>query len=209
MRAIHQGLPRKDFIRPSSGIVDVTVCAKSGRLRTQACNEGEVTLSFLAGTQPSQYCDIHGNASFAESRINSMRSGMLSIGGNDILNTLAMPALPADLFPELFETRTNQNNRNANSRQPGTPSWQTPQSGQRGQGNNLSWSFNDSNPLLDPPIDEPEPLNNFWNSDTDATINEQAAAGEVNSPYEQSVGNEAQNDSDYGLELPAYNPLLD
>jgi penicillin-binding protein 1A len=59
MREIHLGLPRRDFVRPSSGIVDATVCVRSGLLRTSACDEGAVTLPFLDGTQPNQVCDIH------------------------------------------------------------------------------------------------------------------------------------------------------
>jgi penicillin-binding protein 1A len=207
MREIHKGLPRKDFVRPSSGIIDVTVCLKSGSLKTQACNEGEVTMPFLEGTQPSQYCGIHGNASFTRTAINTIRPGFISLENNDLLNTLSMPTLPADLFPELFDTRPNQNNRNANSRQPNRNTRAAPQSGQTGA--NLSWSFNNSNPLLDPPIEEPIPPDYFLNSDSDASIYEQSAAGEIIYPYEQPGGGEAPGDSDYGLELPAYNPLLE
>ncbi|MDR1353387.1 MAG: PBP1A family penicillin-binding protein, partial [Treponema sp.] len=58
MRDIHTDLPMKDFIRPSSGLVDVTVCSLSGQLKTNAC-PGGVTLTFLAGTQPTTYCDMH------------------------------------------------------------------------------------------------------------------------------------------------------
>jgi penicillin-binding protein 1A len=61
MHEVHQGLPMRNFVRPKSGIVDVTVCKKSGMLLTKACNEGSVTLPFLVGTQPEQECDIHGN----------------------------------------------------------------------------------------------------------------------------------------------------
>jgi len=59
MREINRGLPQRNFSRPS-GVVDATVCRRSGMLRTNACNEGGVTLQFLAGTVPGQYCNIHG-----------------------------------------------------------------------------------------------------------------------------------------------------
>ncbi|GHU04213.1 penicillin-binding protein [Spirochaetia bacterium] len=63
MREIHQGLPYRDFVRPASGIVDVRVCAKSGLLLTAACNQGDVVLPFLSGTEPHETCNIHsGNA---------------------------------------------------------------------------------------------------------------------------------------------------
>jgi len=60
MREIHLGLPFRDFVRPSSGIVDATVCIRSGLLLTEYCNEGEATLPFLSGTQPVHTCDYHG-----------------------------------------------------------------------------------------------------------------------------------------------------
>ena len=59
MREINRGLPQRNFPRPS-GVVDATVCRRSGMLRTNACNEGGVYLPFLSGTVPGQYCNIHG-----------------------------------------------------------------------------------------------------------------------------------------------------
>jgi penicillin-binding protein 1A len=58
MREIHQGLPFKDFIKPATGTVDVKVCADSGLLATDACPR-TVTLTFLSGTEPKTYCNIH------------------------------------------------------------------------------------------------------------------------------------------------------
>jgi penicillin-binding protein 1A len=100
MREIHQGLPMKDFVKPSSGIVEVTVCAKSGLLRTPGCTEGEVTLPFLEGTQPVQYCTIHGGKSgFSAPGVN-MDPTPFEIGGLDtdtLLKDLRMPVLRIDL----------------------------------------------------------------------------------------------------------------
>ncbi len=62
MNQIHQGLPRKDFIKPADGLIEVTVCAKTGLLPTDACDEGTVDLVFLEGTQPTAYCDLHESA---------------------------------------------------------------------------------------------------------------------------------------------------
>jgi penicillin-binding protein 1A len=97
MREIHQGLPRKDFVRPSSGIVDVTVCSKSGQLPAAGC-PGTVTLPFLAGTQPTEACTIHGeNVSYnpwlarETLRLNSLNS-------DD--SYLRMPQLQLDIPPE-------------------------------------------------------------------------------------------------------------
>jgi len=114
MREIHKGLPYKTFTRPSSGIIDVTVCAKSGLLRTAACNQGEVTLPFLDGTQPVQYCETHGGSGSSQFP-SRLPYTPIPLGGFDesaFLDSLPMPKLPLDLLPEL----KNQNNRNQNNR---------------------------------------------------------------------------------------------
>jgi penicillin-binding protein 1A len=98
MREIHQGLGYKDFARPANGVIDVTVCAKSGLLKTSACNEGEVTLPFLEGTQPSEYCNLHG-ARTTTTYLDYMRSNTLGLNSNDLLDSLSMPVLQNDLLP--------------------------------------------------------------------------------------------------------------
>jgi penicillin-binding protein 1A len=96
MREIHQGLPRREFVRPSSGIVDVTVCSKSGLLPTAACT-GTVTLSFLVGTQPSDYCNIHGDAAADGPALRSLRLDTIGINDDTLLRDLRMPQLSLDL----------------------------------------------------------------------------------------------------------------
>jgi penicillin-binding protein 1A len=59
MRDIHRGFPYKAFARPQTGLVSVRVCAVSGLLPTEACNEGTEDLLFLEGTQPNRACDLH------------------------------------------------------------------------------------------------------------------------------------------------------
>jgi penicillin-binding protein 1A len=97
MRDIHRGLPMRDFVRPATGLVDATVCAKSGLIPTAACNEGRVTLTFLAGTQPGQYCDIH-NESATIAGIQSPIGSGFSVSSEALTSSLRMPTLPADLF---------------------------------------------------------------------------------------------------------------
>jgi len=117
MREIHKGLPYKTFTKPTSGIIDVTVCAKSGMLRTSACNQGEVTLPFLEGTQPVQYCDIHGGGAASRGPLPTT----IPLGpfdGSSVIDSLPMPQLPPDLLLELRENpqaNRNQNNRNQNN----------------------------------------------------------------------------------------------
>jgi penicillin-binding protein 1A len=63
MRDIHKGLPYKNFDTPQSGLAEATVCAISGELPTQYCDQGTVRLLYLDGTQPVQTCTIHTDKS--------------------------------------------------------------------------------------------------------------------------------------------------
>jgi penicillin-binding protein 1A len=111
MREVHRGLPARDFTKPASGIVEVTVCAKSGQLLTPQCNSGSITLPFLEGTAPHEYCTLHSNAvANAQQSIVSMRRAVsvTNIDNDPFLSSLAMPKLdtsvltlpPADEAPE-------------------------------------------------------------------------------------------------------------
>ncbi len=59
MKAAHEGLPIEEFSKPNSGLLEVTVCTKSGLLPTNYCNEGTVKEIFLTGTEPRNFCDLH------------------------------------------------------------------------------------------------------------------------------------------------------
>ncbi|MCL2720294.1 MAG: PBP1A family penicillin-binding protein [Treponema sp.] len=59
MSEIHRGLPQRNFVRPT-GVVDAVVCRVSGLLPTEACVDGRIYLTFLAGTIPASYCVDHG-----------------------------------------------------------------------------------------------------------------------------------------------------
>jgi penicillin-binding protein 1A len=106
MHDIHDGLPVKDFARPATGVVDATVCAKSGLIPTAACNEGRVTLTFLSGTAPGRYCDIHGSGSPVDGIVSQPVFLDDSLAGS-----LQMPSLPDDLFdmPSLLENEDDPN----------------------------------------------------------------------------------------------------
>jgi penicillin-binding protein 1A len=140
-REIHKGLPRKNFTRPASGIIDVSVCAKSGLLRTSACNEGEVTLCFLEGTQPAQYCDLHGGSAYRPIPINNP---ILNSFDDTFLDDL-MPKLRLDLLPEL---RSIQQQNQA----------QSPAQTNRNTGNNRN------QPSSNPFLDDTPPANNSSNT---------------------------------------------
>jgi penicillin-binding protein 1A len=85
MHEYNQGLPRRDFPRPP-GVVDGTVCRASGLLPTSKC-PSVISLTFLAGTVPTEQCDEHGG----------------STSSTDWLDTLyGMPSIPEE-FRHLFE----------------------------------------------------------------------------------------------------------
>jgi penicillin-binding protein 1A len=204
IREIHQGLPRRDFARPAADIIDVTVCAKSGLLKTSACNQGEVTLPFLAGTQPTHACDIHINnrPSYARSPIPGF--------DDDLISDLPMPILSAELFPAA--PANNRNNRNTANRR-NTAQNRNPPRGNSNQNPPLN------NPLLDGDTDiRFEPENFSQPESAQENLSAETAAAENNNegpPVQQDIFNfEPQHitqDSDPGpgLEIPAYNPLLD
>ena len=182
MREIHRGLAYREFVRPASGIIDATVCVKSGMLKTPACNQGEITLPFLQGTQPTHVCDIHGNSSWSSTTaLNTMRGSTLGFDQDDLLGAIPRPTLPTDLFPDDSRNRSNRNNRNntaANNRRNN----QNTRSAQTAPQPQLSWSYN---PLLD---------------DDDYSN----AAPPGNNVRESDIPDEERS-----LDIPSYNPLLD
>ena len=219
MREIHKGLPNKSFVRPSSGIIDVSVCTKSGLLRTGACNEGEVTLPFLDGTQPSQYCEIHGNSSsFRPSQVSSSLPFGLD---SSFFDDLPMPQLPLDLLPELRidpmpaqqrnQTQTQtQDQNNANRRTTPPPTRGNPTNpNARGQpSSNLL-----NNPYLDddlppPRTTQPPPANVPRNAPPRIPPNSNTRSEPVIIPDSviQFRPDEEENQG-YDDELPSWNPL--
>jgi len=180
MREIHHGLARREFERPGSGIIDVRVCAKSGLLRTSSCNQGEVTLPFLAGTQPASTCDIHGSSQqVAFDRMRDLTWGM----EDALIGSLSMPSLPMDIFPE--SPAQNQNARNPNAFRPPQP----------------------SPPAANPSQARFLPLNNPLLDDDDITL--PARRESSVEPYAESSALHPEIEySVYGLDIPI-NPLLD
>lgn len=75
MRDIHKGLSYKAFPAVQDGVVSATVCSVSGLLPTQYCDEGTITLNYLAGTQPVTKCDIHKDKSLEAGSLLEMITG--------------------------------------------------------------------------------------------------------------------------------------
>lgn len=59
MRIANENMPYKAFPKPTSGIVEATVCSVSGGILTPACGNNRTTKVFLAGTQPTAVCELH------------------------------------------------------------------------------------------------------------------------------------------------------
>lgn len=106
MSEVHKDLPYKAFVRPQSGLVDVRVCALSGLLPTEYCSDGTVALTFLEGTQPSSYCDLHQFTSEeAQKTIRDLAGQRELLGGGMVdsaLETTDLPDLDA-LLKQLLE----------------------------------------------------------------------------------------------------------
>jgi penicillin-binding protein 1A len=126
MREIHRGLPRRSFVRPSSGIIDVTVCIRSGQLITAACNNGEITLPFIDGTQPHHYCDQHGGRSALDAPVLAPNVNTRTTSADSaLIDSLNMPTINLELFPEWQQTQTSNRGTSATSTQSNTSSRNT------------------------------------------------------------------------------------
>ena len=111
MKAIHEDMPYKDFIRPETGLTYVSVCSKSGMLQTPYCNEGTVALYFLSGTQPTEACTYHeANNVLLEIAKDRLRKSNYSTGQTpvDIIKTdvLIDPRIFEDPEPSKRRRRT-------------------------------------------------------------------------------------------------------
>ena len=217
MREIHQGLPFRDFVRPTSGLMDVTVCAKSGQLKTPSCNEGEVTLVFLEGTQPVLLCEQHG-ARKMENSIRSFELESMFVDTSGVLDRLSMPVLHDDRL--MREIQAEQRRQSTGSRSSSSTLRTTPSRPYSSAGSMLP-----SNPFLDdlPPVnsytapavpsrppDSPAPAVHV-NTEPDSSVpavhdGEALENPNINSGRQEEAVHPG---ADSELEPPTYNPLLD
>jgi penicillin-binding protein 1A len=189
MREIHRGLSRKNFSRPPSGIVDVSVCTKSGLLRSALCNEGEVTLPFLEGSQPSRLCDYHQKKSPYEPY---MPVSTIQFDDPSWLSDLPMPKMDWDLFPELRNApqQRNSGSQSASSSRGNTNTRNT-------QTNPQSSSLS-GNPFLDDDIPASPPRSNTPAGQNEPPVPPEPAV--IPSRQEETL-------SDDTYDLPSWNPL--
>jgi len=101
MHLINQDLPYRDFVKPQTGLVSATVCVKSGKLPTDNCDEGTVTLYYLDGTQPTSYCDYHSTSGDLKRRsMDLLQTESYSVGQNPIDVDTSSLLLDPDLFTD-------------------------------------------------------------------------------------------------------------
>jgi penicillin-binding protein 1A len=193
MREIHQGLPMKDFVRPSTGIIDVTVCSKSGLLKTPGC-PGDVTMPFLEGTQPTRYCDQHDSAAARESQqlLQEMRFDTMLIDSNTLLGELKMPELRLDLLPPETRRQESPASALADKLPAGSASRNNSTSRRRTANTGASTRTTPAAPTAPAPDTQPPP-----------------AQPRSQTPTRNTRGNPVISDEEFALELPDYNPLLD
>jgi hypothetical protein len=126
MREIHLGLPFRDFARPSTGLVNVTVCTRSGLLRTADCTHGQATLPFLEGTQPTMFCDYHGNSRMRDFAITRLEVDSRFIDTSRALGNLSLPTINDEQL--LREIQLSEQQRQAQTARvtPGGPRFIAP-----------------------------------------------------------------------------------
>ena len=190
MRAIHQGLPFRDFARPA-GIVDVTVCARSGMLRTSHCNEGSITLPFIAGSQPTRSCTTHGGSTWSATVAHSIRGNAVGMLDEATLLGSISPlfSLPDDLFIDMDWADWGIPSA-VNTGAPVAPAPDT-----------FLWSFD--NWLLD----GDDGAGSNPTGGTSALTEPEEQAGALPPPA-QMPEPEGATDPRHGVEIPAFNPFL-
>lgn len=123
MNMIHQGLPFRDFIKPQTGLVTATVCKKSGKLPTDTCDEGTISLLYLEGTQPTSYCEYHETGGeLKRIAIDRLQKESLSVGQRpitvDTSDILIDPTIFDDPEPRSSYRQSSNNTTPSGSHQP-------------------------------------------------------------------------------------------
>ncbi len=84
MYEANKGMPYKEFYKPPTGIEEAEVCAVSGLLLTNACNEGKGKRVYLTGTEPTTLCTYHNAKERQEARVVNVLKQKFITSGTDI-----------------------------------------------------------------------------------------------------------------------------
>jgi penicillin-binding protein 1A len=204
MREVHQGLPFKDFVKPSTGIVEVAVCAKSGLLKTAAC-PSEITLPFLEGTQPTRYCDEHdGGGLRSPVSIERLRQDTLLMDSDALLGGLKLPELR---LPEEWQM-PGQTDQRIQARQ-GVPAGRAATAR-----STRTRAASPGSVVVDQPVAD-QPVPDFRGSDYEGVLPPQAPDPLEIGPAQTVPSRNIRGsdpvllDEGFSLDMPDYNPLLE
>ena len=103
MKTIHTDLPPREFVVPDTGLITRKVCAVSGQLLTDACDEGSIDEIFLAGTQPEKFCGYHTYEKARDERLVNRLMDRLLLADHDLRFDLSTPEIDlglSELKPE-------------------------------------------------------------------------------------------------------------
>jgi len=221
MREIHLDLPFRSFVRPATGIVDVTICTQSGLLITPYCTHGRTTLPFLEGTQPVLFCDHHGNNRGRDIVIRHLELDTMFINTNDALGNISLPVIRDEQLLREFQQADQRSAQAAaqqarfNPRLPlraRTPAPAAPTSGLTGGATGGL-----ANPLLEdlPPLDLILP-DLFSDIELPLMLEEDAFAAEHQLEFFDSepifpeeTGEALFDEADFVVTPPLFNPLID
>jgi penicillin-binding protein 1A len=190
MREVHKNLPAKSFTRPARGVVDIRVCAKSGQLLTNACNEGSVVLTFLSKYRPTQYCTYHKNARAAAQSATTVIESQLDKYKDDNEDAYKMPTLDLDF---LNEEPTPQDTP---SQSPGAIP--APNADGSESATNSAAPAPADNATESEPVATPTPANSVTESEPTTTL----------TPIESAIDNEPTDDTDERAERLTPAPAL-
>ncbi|MBI9097631.1 MAG: PBP1A family penicillin-binding protein [Spirochaetaceae bacterium] len=98
MKAIHEGLPIKQFYKPETGIVEMEVDAVSGLIPTEFSEE-TINEVFIAGTEPKTYDTYHSTTADRNSYL-----------ADKLLTTISYESYDAGLDLDLYNPIKDNNN---------------------------------------------------------------------------------------------------
>lgn len=94
MKEVHEHLVPLEFVRPESGLIERTICTRSGLLPTEYCRETRKEL-FLMGTEPREFCELcKYEAEQRETFVDNIRRSIQP--SENILDDLFFPELDED-----------------------------------------------------------------------------------------------------------------
>ncbi|MCL2043189.1 MAG: PBP1A family penicillin-binding protein [Treponema sp.] len=219
MNTIHQGLPYREFNRPS-GVIDFTVCSVSGMMRNPNCNEGTVTLPFLSGTQPTRACTIHDGESWTATAVyrnmqESIRGMGTSFTGNitmpdDLLRPTPQPpggssGSPRDPFWTFIDPGLNYDILNLPPLPP-PPSRRPPPRSAPSRPQQQQPSSQTADVVVPPSAGHPDdPASAIYSPPQEPEENEDSDS----MIFEEITVHSDQDGIGYGMNPPSHNPLMD